>query len=214
MTDPRVGIPATMDPLPAGAPSASDGPAASARPGDPAPVRIERVMAGGERLAARHLRGARVLVLPYPERCRSRLRTRADDGGELQLFLPRGTVLREGSVLIAEDGGWVRVRAAAETVLEASSDDALLLARAAYHLGNRHTAVQIEAGRLRLMPDPVLESLLRRLGLRVRHLDAPFDPESGAYGGGHHHGHDETFEDDHARARALFVHRHGEAAAS
>lgn len=173
-------------------------------------LRITRVLAGGERLAARHRRELRVLELPYAGRSRSRLRTRAQDGGELHLFLPRGTVLREGSVLIADDGSWLKVRAAPEAVLEARCADPLLLARAAYHLGNRHTAVQIEAGRLRLLPDPVLAQLLRRLGLEVHETLAPFEPEAGAYGGGHHHGHDETFDEDHALARAAFVHHHGE----
>lgn len=137
----------------------------------------------------------RGLCLDYAERCRSRLRVQLDDGSEAGLFLPRGTVLRGGDVLVSEDGTRVRVRAADEALYEArppasAEDPAFDLLRAAYHLGNRHVPVQLEPDRLVLERDPVLRQMLQRLGLDVIGITAPFEPEAGAYGGGHRHDHD------------------------
>lgn len=127
------------------------------------------------------------LTLPFDLRSKSRLRCTLDHGEEAGLFLPQGTVLRGGQKLTAGDGRVVEVRAAAEALYEVATDDALLLARAAYHLGNRHVALEVQAGRLRLMRDHVLGIMLEKLGLTPVELDAPFEPEAGAYGGGHHH---------------------------
>ena len=91
-----------------------------------------------------------LLVLPFELRQKSRLRTTVEGGEEIGLFLPRGTVLRDGDCLEADDGRIVRVTAAEENLLEARCVDAHALARAAYHLGNRHTPVQVGAGWLRL----------------------------------------------------------------
>jgi len=200
-------------------------------------LRIDKRLAGDDRLAAAWRRRATPLVLPYEDRCRSRLLTRLADGTEVGLFLPRGTVLREGTMLVAEDGRLVRVEAAAQPVLQVTSADPLRLMRAAYHLGNRHTPVQITLTALRIEPDPVLADMLRRLGLRVEAIEGPFDPEAGAYegahdgahahahahahaqaqahvhGGGHRHGHDETFDEDRALAQAAYAHHYGEAPA-
>ncbi len=130
------------------------------------------------------------LTLPFDLRCKSRLRTRLDSGEEVGLFLPRGTVLRHGDRLRATGGLVVEVRAAPETVSTARADAPLLLARAAYHLGNRHVALQLGPGWLRYPHDHVLDGMVRELGLTVTSEQAPFEPEAGAYGGGHHHGHD------------------------
>ena len=130
------------------------------------------------------------LTLPFDQRQKSRLRTRLDSGAEVGLFLPRGTVLRHGDRLRATDGLVVEVRAAPEAVSTARADDPLLLARAAYHLGNRHVALQLGPGWLRYPHDYVLDGMARELGLAVTCEQAPFEPETGAYGGGHHHGHD------------------------
>ena len=130
------------------------------------------------------------LTLPFEQRQKSRLRTRLDSGEEVGLFLPRGTVLRHGDRLRATDGRVTEVRAAPETVSTARVNDPLLLARAAYHLGNRHVALQIGPGWLRYLHDHVLDGMVRELGLEVTCEQAPFEPEAGAYGGGHHHGHD------------------------
>lgn len=126
------------------------------------------------------------LTLPFEQRQKSRLRIRLDNGQDAGLFLPRGTVLRHGDRLRATSGLVVEVRAASEAVSTARADDALLLARAAYHLGNRHVALQLGPGWLRYPYDHVLDDMARELGLTVNREQAPFEPEAGAYGGGHH----------------------------
>jgi urease accessory protein len=118
-------------------------------------------------------------------------------------------VLRDGDVLVADDGGLVRVAAAAESVLLVRARDRITLTRAAYHLGNRHTPVEVGDDWLKLEADPVLEDMLRRLGASVERATLPFQPEAGAYGGGHRHGHDETFADDYALAQKVFDEHHG-----
>ncbi len=131
------------------------------------------------------------LVLPFDLRCKCRLRTQLASGEEAGLFLERGAVLRAGDCLLANDGRVVEVVAAAEAVMEVRGDDALLLARAAYHLGNRHVAVELQPGLVRFVRDPVLGEMVRGLGLEVTDNQAPFEPERGAYGGhgGHAHPH-------------------------
>ena len=126
------------------------------------------------------------VVLPFELRQKSRLRTTVAGGEEIGLFLERGTVLRDGDCLQADDGRVVRVVAAEENLLEVRCADADSLARAAYHLGNRHTPVQIGAGWLRLAADDVLANMLRGLGATVTPIEAPFEPEAGAYAAGHH----------------------------
>lgn len=128
------------------------------------------------------------LVLPFELRQKSRLRTTVASGEEIGLFLPRGTLLRDGDCLRADDGRVVRVEAAPEELIEARCADADALARAAYHLGNRHTPVQVGAGWLRLAADDVLAAMLCGMGAVVTSVRAPFEPEAGAYAaGGHAH---------------------------
>lgn len=127
------------------------------------------------------------LTLPFELRSKSRLRCRLDSGEEAGLFLPQGSVLRGGQKLLANDGRVVVVHAADEALYEVATDDARLLARAAYHLGNRHVALEVGDGSVRLLRDHVLKILLEKLGLMVVEIDAAFEPEAGAYGGGHHH---------------------------
>lgn len=146
------------------------------------PVELQIV----ERLSA-DLPAQATLTLPFELRQKSRLRTRLDSSEDVGLFLPRGTVLRHGDRLRATDGRVVEVRAAPEIVSTARTDDPLLLARAAYHLGNRHVALQLGPGWLRYPHDHVLDGMVRELGLDVVCEQAPFEPEAGAYGGGHHH---------------------------
>lgn len=130
------------------------------------------------------------LTLGFEARCKSRLRARLDGGEEIGLFLDRGHILRGGDLLQGRHGEVIEVCAAAERVTQACCDDALLLARAAYHLGNRHVAVQLLPGALRIQADAVLGQMLTGLGLQVSELDAPFEPEAGAYGGhAAHHAH-------------------------
>jgi urease accessory protein len=137
-----------------------------------------------------------LLVLPYDQRERCRFRARLASGEEVALFLARGTVLRDGELLsdkpIGEGGRVVRVVAAPEPTYTVRCVDATMLARCAYHLGNRHTQVQIGQGWLRIRIDPVLKEMVEGLGAQVDQELAKFEPEQGAYaGGGHgHHHHD------------------------
>lgn len=150
------------------------------------------------------------LTLPFDLRRRSRLRTQLDDGTEAGLLLPRGLVLRDGDRLKSDDGSRVvRVRAAAEELSEASTDDPLLLARAAYHLGNRHVALQIRPGKLSYQHDHVLDGLARELGLKVGFTRAPFEPEAGGYSGDGHHSHG-GHAHPHHHGHAHSHHDHGE----
>ena len=128
------------------------------------------------------------LVLPFELRCRSRLRTRLETGEEAGLFLEPGTVLRGGDRLLGNDGRVVEVVAAPERLMEARGEDPAQLARLAYHLGNRHVAVEVGPQWLRFAADAVLEQLLVGLGARVTEVVAPFEPEGGAYRHGHGHG--------------------------
>jgi urease accessory protein len=145
-------------------------------------IRIEHDAPEGSTLQAS-------LTLPFELRQKSRLRARLDDGEEVALFLPRGRVLRGGDLLLASDGRIVRVQAAAERVSKATASAPFGLARAAYHLGNRHVPVQLSDGFLRYGHDHVLDDMLRGLGLTVVVEHASFEPEGGAYAHGHGHSH-------------------------
>jgi urease accessory protein len=139
------------------------------------------------------------VTLSYDQRRRARLRARLDDGTEVGLVLPRGLLLKDGDRLRSEDGAnVVLVRAAVEELSCASTRDPHLLTRAAYHLGNRHVALQVEPRRLLYQHDHVLDSMVRELGLEVTALKAPFEPEPGAYG----------HEDSTARADHQHDHHH------
>ena len=128
------------------------------------------------------------LELPFDSRQKSRLRARLASGEEVALMLPRGEILRGGDLVTASDGRVIEVVASPEKLLHVEIRD---LAKAAYHLGNRHVPVQVGEGFLRLAQDHVLEEMLKKLGARVSHVEAPFEPEAGAYAGGHQHQHDE-----------------------
>ncbi len=133
-----------------------------------------------------------VRELPFETRCKSRFRAQLADGQAVAVIIERGQVLRGGDRLQAEDGTLVEVRAAPETVSTARAGDARGLLRAAFHLGNRHVALQLGDGWLRYLHDHVLDEMLVGLGLRVWVEQAPFEPESGAYApahGGHGHAH-------------------------
>jgi urease accessory protein len=127
------------------------------------------------------------LVLPFDLRSRSRFRARLVSGEEVGVQLTRGQILRGGDKLLVEDGRVVEVRAAPESVSTLRTKDARLLARAAYHLGNRHVALQVGDGWLRYGHDHVLDDMVRGLGVEVAVEQAPFEPEAGAYQGGHEH---------------------------
>jgi urease accessory protein len=139
------------------------------------------------------------VVLDFQRRQKHRFLTTLGDGRELGVHLPRGTVLSDGDLLRTEDGETILVRAADEEVSVAETSDALLLTRVAYHLGNRHVALQIEPGRVSYLHDHVLDDMVQRLGAKVSFRSVPFRPEPGAYGGhpGGHHGHGHGHEGDH-----------------
>lgn len=131
-----------------------------------------------------------VLTLPFELRQKSRLKAALNNGAEIALILPRGHLLRGGDCLCAEDGSVIRIEAALEDVSTVHSDDAKMLARASYHLGNRHVSLQIGEGWVRYQHDHVLDEMVRGLGMAVTVESAAFEPEGGAYGG-HSHSHGE-----------------------
>ncbi|AHM04834.1 Urease accessory protein UreE [Roseibacterium elongatum DSM 19469] len=141
------------------------------------------------------------VVLSYEDRfLRRKVLTTA--GGERVLVdLPQTVSLDHGGVLLTADGGEIAVEAAVEPLLEVTGPD---LPRLAWHVGNRHTPCQIEAGRLLIQPDHVIADMLSRLGARLREVSEPFTPEGGAYGHGRTHGHDHGHEHGHDHA-----HDHG-----
>jgi urease accessory protein len=165
-------------------------------------VRIERF--ANREIAEAELAGLRKLVLPFELRQKSRFRSALDNGAEVVFFLPRGTVLRDGDLLEAQDGSLFSVVAAPENVLYVVADQPLALMRAAYHLGNRHIPVELGEHYLKLETDPVLKEMLLQLGVTLREDYLPFQPEAGAYGGGHRHGHDATFAEEYARAQQVY----------
>lgn len=136
----------------------------------------------------------RRLILPFGERSKSRLRAALDNGEEAGLFLERGSVLRHGDLLLADDGRVIEVQAASEMVSTVHTPDPLMLARASYHLGNRHVALQIGTGWLRYQHDHVLDDMLRGFGLEIVIEELPFEPEGGAYVAASHHTHSHSHQ--------------------
>jgi urease accessory protein len=131
------------------------------------------------------------LRLTFDQRCRSRIAAVFDDGTGAAILLPHGSTLRDGDILAATMGELARIESAPEALLRVSAESGAALLRALYHLANRHVPVQITPDHLLIEPDPVLARMLQHLGARVDGVDAPFDPEPGAYhghGDGHRHG--------------------------
>ena len=127
------------------------------------------------------------LTLAFDMRQKARLKTTLDNGKEVGLMLPRGPVLRGGDCLRTESGIVAKVIAAQENVSVASSSNKLSLAKASYHLGNRHIPLQIEEDCVIYLEDHVLDDMVKALGLSVRHEMRAFEPEVGAYHHGHSH---------------------------
>lgn len=146
-------------------------------------------------------KAADALSLDFDGRHRRRLTLATVKGETILLDLPKAVPMAEGDGLRLEDGRWLRVTAAAEPLMEIRAASAHDLARLAWHLGNRHLPAQIGDGVIRIRPDHVIEAMLAGLGAAVAHVEAPFQPEGGAYGGqappqghahgghGHHHHH-------------------------
>jgi urease accessory protein len=163
-------------------------------------LQVAKVLSGGHGLAPVLLKRAATVELDWDVRQRSRFDCTDSQGRRLGVFLPRGTAVRGGDVLVAEDGSLIRVVSAAQPVLVvthcAQHGTAFDLTRAAYHLGNRHVAIELKPDHLKIEPDHVLADMLRNMHLIVHETNAAFEPEGGAYaaGGhahtGHDHGHD------------------------
>lgn len=153
------------------------------------------------------------LTLPFELRQKSRLRVTLDDGREAGLVLSRGHILRGGDCLQAEDGSIIAIVAGNEPVTTVTHNNPTELARAAYHLGNRHVALQVGDGWLRYLADHVLDEMVASLGLVIQHEQAPFEPESGAYhghGGNHDHGHSHAHSHDESHSHEhSHDHSHG-----
>ena len=126
--------------------------------------------------------------LPYHQRVKGRLRIETQDGLDAGIFVDRGSELKDGEKLSDDEGRVLEIKASAESVSVATTQDALLFARACYHIGNRHAEVQIESNQLVYLHDAVLDDMLRQLGLSVSASQRAFMPENGAYARGHAHG--------------------------
>jgi urease accessory protein len=140
-----------------------------------------------------HAAARGTVTLGYDDRHRRRLQLKSDAGEVFLLDLPRAGVLAEGDGLALSDGTWLAVKAAPEPLIEVTAASPELLARLAWHIGNRHLPAQIERRRLFIRDDHVIAAMLEGLGATLRRLEAPFTPEPGAYdtpSAGHHHHHD------------------------
>ena len=129
------------------------------------------------------------VVLDADERHRRRITLTGEGGTAFLLDLPHVAALKDGDGLVLDDGSIVRVAGKPEPLVEVAAESSHELARLAWHVGNRHTDVQIVGDKLRIRRDHVLEDMLRGLGAQLSPIEAPFDPEHGAYGHEHHHDH-------------------------
>ena len=139
-------------------------------------------------------RAAAAVTLDFEARHRRRICLTLDDGEVIQLNLPKAVAMSDGDGLQLGDGRWVRVQASKERLVEIRHADLAQLVRVGWHLGNRHLPTDICGPLLRIRPDHVIEDMLRGMGAQLRTVDAPFQPEGGAYAG-HSHPHGE--EEDH-----------------
>jgi urease accessory protein len=181
-----------------------------------------KLMPQGGGLAAVLLKRAATVELDWDVRQKSRFDTTDSQGRQLGVFLPRGTAVRGGDVLVAEDGSLVKVIAAPQPVLVithcSEHGTPFDLTRAAYHLGNRHVPIELKPDHLKIEPDHVLAAMLRSMHLIVREAEEAFEPEGGAYGahgGGHGHSHGAApvgpvlHPDAYAGSPAGHAHDHG-----
>ena len=170
-------------------------------------ITASKLMAQGAGLAPVLLKRAHTVELDWDVRQKSRFDCTDSAGRRLGVFLPRGTVLRGGDVLVAEDGSMVRVTAGNQATLRITHcpehGSPYDLIRAAYHLGNRHVPIELKPDHLKIEPDHVLADMLRAMHLIVHTVNEPFEPESGAYssgGSGHDHGHSHAHGHNHDHA--------------
>jgi urease accessory protein len=177
---------------------------------------------------------ADTIVLDHEGRHRRRVAMTGTRGTEFLLDLPEAVALRGGDALILEDGRLIEIIAAPEALAEVRCTDPRQLARVAYHIGNRHAQAEILANRIRVRRDHVLEDMVRGLGAKVAHIEAPFEPDTGAYEApeaahshdhkghdhkghghkhdahGHDHGHDHGHKHGHDHKHEGHAHAHDE----
>ena len=182
-------------------------------------LQVSKLLPQGQGLAPVLLKRATTVELDWDVRQKSRFAATDSAGRELGIFLPRGTLVRGGDVLVAEDGSMIRVIAAPQPVLVITHcqhhGTPFDLTRAAYHLGNRHVPIELQTDHLKIEPDHVLADMLRAMHLIVTEQNLAFEPEGGAYaaghGGGHshgghghdhHHGHDHGHSHEHPHSHA------------
>jgi len=171
-------------------------------------LQVSKILAGGHGLAPVLLKRASTVELDWDVRQKSRFDCTDSQGRQLGVFLPRGTVVRGGDVLVAEDGSLVKVIAAPQPVLVVTHckehGTPFDLTRAAYHLGNRHVPIELKPDHLKIEPDHVLADMLRAMHLIVNEANAAFEPEGGAYASHDSHSHAAHSHHDHDHA-----HDHG-----
>lgn len=179
-------------------------------------LQVSKLLPQGQGVAAVLLKRAATVELDWDVRQKSRFDATDSLGRSLGVFLPRGTVVRGGDVLVAEDGSMVKVSAAPQAVLKithcSNHGTPFDLIRAAYHLGNRHVPIELQPDHLKIEPDHVLADMLRAMHLIVHAVEEAFEPENGAYAtgghhGGHHHEHDHA-DHDHGHSHAAHSHDH------
>ena len=179
-------------------------------------IHFSKLIRHGHGLAPVLLKRATSIMLDWDVRQKSRFESTDSAGRQVGVFLQRGQVVRGGDVLVGEDGSLLKVLAAPQAVLRithcSQHGTPFDLTRAAYHLGNRHVPIELQADHLKIEPDHVLADMLRAMHLIVHEVQDSFEPENGAYGehgGGHHH-----HGDDHGHAHAHaheHLHTHGHA---
>jgi urease accessory protein len=183
----------------------------------PSMLQCSKVLPQGKGLAPVLLKRAAIVELDWDVRQKSRFDATDSLGRHLGVFLPRGTLVRGGDVLVAEDGSMVKVIAAPQAVLRITACPShgapFDLTRAAYHLGNRHVPIELKPDHLKIEPDHVLADMLRAMHLIVNEVEEAFEPEGGAYSAGghnHSHGHDHSSGHSHGHAQpAPAPHVHG-----
>jgi urease accessory protein len=175
-------------------------------------LQVSKILAQGAGLSPVLLKRTPTVELDWDVRQKSRFDATDSTDRQLGIFLPRGTTVRGGDVLVAEDGSLIKVIAAPQSVLKithcSTHGTPYDLIRAAYHLGNRHVPIELKPDHLKIEPDHVLADMLRAMHLIVNAVDEAFEPENGAYAtgghghGGHSHSHGDHDHHDHGHAHA------------
>jgi urease accessory protein len=151
---------------------------------------------------------AGTLTLDFDARHRRRIRLTTDHGQDILLDLPKAVAMADGDGLQLDDGAWLRIIAARESLVEVRHEDRHQLMRLAWHLGNRHLPTEIREGALRIRPDHVIEEMLRGFGAALLKVQEAFQPEGGAYGASHNHGHGHDHDAHHHHDHDDHTHHH------